>query len=65
MFFVPLAPTGDVTVMVVVEDAPPATVTFVGAKVAVQPAEPPWKLAPIVHVREPQPGASGFVTVTV
>jgi hypothetical protein len=64
-FLLPLAPAGDFTVMVVVPDAPPATATVVGAKVAVQPAELPWKLAPMVHVREPQAGASGFVIVTV
>ena len=65
-FLLPLAPTGEVTVMVVVLEAPPATVTVPGGvNEALQPAEPPWKFAPMVQVRDPHAGASGFVIVTV
>ena len=64
-FLLPLAETGDVTVIVDVLEAPPASVSVGGAKLAVQPVELPWKLAASVNTREPQAGASGFVTVTV
>ena len=65
MFFVPLAPAGDVMVIVEVLLAPAASVSVVGEYAKVQPAELPWNVAPKVKVLDAQPFGSLLVTVTV